>query len=99
MSKIEIIDKSTGSYVLRILTFCSSVGFISVLKLFSNLPISFYLFFILTKSIQPTGEYLKDSCRYSGINNYLTIIVFCINAFKLKVLVISVITFISWSTI
>ena len=42
-----------------ILTFCSSVGFISVLKLFSNFLIPFYLFFILTKPIQPAGEHMK----------------------------------------
>ncbi len=34
---------------------------------------------------------MKVSCRYSGINNHLTIIIFCMNTFKRKVLVISVI--------
>lgn len=40
MSQIEVINKSAGSYRLTNLDFCSTVGFISVLKLFSNFLLS-----------------------------------------------------------
>ena len=66
VTEIEVVNISTSANSLVNLDFlCSSDGLISVLKLFSNLLIPFYLFFILTKAVQSTRKNVKY--RYNTI--------------------------------